>query len=133
MENKKRKTLLILKEIGIILVIIILVVVGGYFAFKDYIPYNLSVPEAAQYAQLVRSNYKVVGDIQDAQDATETFSTSPTELEIYQTEIRYVPGTVNPFKNNAGENDLPSETVTSSSNSESYIGDYTYYENVSGD
>lgn len=133
MENQKRKTLLILKEIGIILVIIILVVAGGYFAFKDYIPYNLSVPEAAQYAQLVRSNYKVVGDIQDAQDATETFSTSPTELEIYQTEVRYVPGTVNPFENNAGENDLPSETVTSSSNSESYIGEYTYYENVSGD
>lgn len=132
MDNKKKRKLLILKETGIILMIIILAVVGGYFAFKDYIPYNLAVPEAAQYAQLVKSNYKVVGDVQDAQNPTETISTSPTELEIYQTEIRYVPGTVNPFEGGTGDNDLPSEVVSSPSSSESYINDYTF-EDISGD
>lgn len=121
--DKKKKILLTIKEVAIILTIIVVVVFGGLFAFKNYIPYNMEIPDAEKYVQLVKSNYQVVGDIQDAQDATETFSTSSSELEIYQTEVRYVPGTVNPFKNGGGENDLPSELVSSSNYTQSQIID----------
>lgn len=121
--DKKKKILLTIKEVAIILTIIVVVVFGGLFAFKNYIPYNIEIPDAEKYVQLVKSNYQVVGDIQDAQDATETFSTSSSELEIYQTEVRYVPGTVNPFKNGGGENDLPSELVSSSNYTQSQIID----------
>lgn len=121
--EKAKKVLAILKEIAIVIVVIVVVSFGGLFLFKNYMPYNLEVPKAGQYVKLERENYKVVGDIQDAQDATETFSTSSSELEIYQTEIRYVPGTINPFSSNDGENDLPSEVVnTTQTNSLSASG-----------
>ena len=121
--DKKKKILLTIKEVAIILMVIVVVAFGGLFVFKNYIPYNIEIPNAEKYVQLVKSNYQVVGDIQDAQDATETFSTSSSELEIYQTEVRYVPGTVNPFKNGGGENDLPNELVNSSNYTQSQTSD----------
>ncbi len=125
---KNKKALLILKEVAIILLVIVVVGGAGFFIFKDYVPYKMEVPPAEKYVNLTRENYKVVGSIQDAQDATETFSTSPSELEIYQTEIRYIPGTVNPFKGENGDNDLPSETVTTTRNN---YEDYQQFDSVS--
>ena len=105
---------LIAREIGISLLIIALVVTGGFFLFKESYPSGLEVPEAKQYVKLKREDYKVVGDIQNAQNPTEIFATTSPELDLYQTEIRYVTGSVNPFVSEGSQTDLPTEVVSTS-------------------
>ena len=109
-----RKYLPILQEIGICLVIAFVAVGVNVFLFKDLFFEELAVPAANEYASIDQSKYKVVGDIQDAQNATQTYEASPSQIEDFLTESRYTPGTINPFVSNSSENDLPSEVVGTS-------------------
>lgn len=108
---------LIAREIGYTILIIAFVVGGGFFFFKDKHPQKIEIPVAKQYVKLDQSKYQVVGDIQNAQNATQTFETTTSELDIYQTEVRYVQGSTNPFVANNSQTDLPSEVVSSSNTS----------------
>ena len=109
-----RKYLPILQEVGICLVIAIVAVLVNFVLFKGVFFSELDVPAANEYASIDQSKYKVVGDIQDAQNATQTYEVSSSKIEDFLTESRYTPGTINPFVSNSSENDLPSEIVGSS-------------------
>lgn len=107
------KTWLVVKETLISIALILAVLGVGYFVFQGKYPLDVQVEEATQYVKLAREDYKVVGDIQDAQGRTESHEVKSSELDLYQTEIRYVPGSVNPFVADNSNNDLPTETVSS--------------------
>ena len=109
-----RKYLPIIQEVGICL-LIAAVAVGGVLVLFNTVNFKeLDVPAANEYASIDQNKYKVVGDIQDAQNATQTYEASSSQIEDFLTESRYTPGTINPFVSNSSENDLPSEVVGAS-------------------
>lgn len=110
-----KKYLPILQEIAICLLFAVVAVGVNVFLFKDLFFVELNVPAANEYASIERDKYKVVGDIQDAQNATQTYEASSSQIEDYLTESRYNQGTINPFVSSSSENDLPSETVSGAS------------------
>ena len=67
-----RKYLPVLQEVGICLLFVLVAVLVNAFLFKDLFFKELSVPGANEYASIDQNKYKVVGDIQDAQNATST-------------------------------------------------------------
>lgn len=107
-----KSLLTIMKEIGISVIIIIIVSAAAIFAFRDKLPLKLDIPKAQEYDSIDYDNYKVVGDIQDAIKITIPYEATPSELEMYQTELRYIPGSVNPFVAEEVDTNLPSETVS---------------------
>ena len=113
-----RKYLPVLQEVGICLLFVLVAVLVNAFLFKDLFFKELSVPGANEYASIDQNKYKVVGDIQDAQNATQTYEASSSQIEDFLTESRYTPGTINPFVSSSSENDLPSETVGSNEETE---------------
>lgn len=106
-----RKFLEVMKEVGICLLFVVLAVGINVFLFKDVYISEVEIPAANEYASIDQSKYKVVGDIQDAQNATQTYEASSSQIEDYLTEYRYTPGTINPFVSSSSESDLPSEIV----------------------
>lgn len=114
----KTKILLALRELLIYLIIAGLIILAAYFLLRNYYP-HVEVPEASRYSVLNRDGYKVVGDIQNEQNPTEIYATKTQELETDQTELRYIPGSVNPFVAQQGGSDLPTGYVGQSSDTES--------------
>lgn len=105
----------VLKEVGIVLLIIVIVVGGVLFVFKDKVPLDVDVPLVAKYETIDKSKYPVVGDIQDAQNETEIYEASMNELDQSQTEVRYVPGSINPFVGDTSTTDLPFDVISQNS------------------
>ena len=114
----KTKILLTLREILIYLIIVGLLILGAYLLLKNYYPLE-KIPKASKYTVLDRDNYRVVGDIQNEQNPTVIHDTKNPRIETDQTELRYIPGSVNPFVAERGGSDLPSDTVSKSSSSSS--------------
>lgn len=113
----KRTILLVLREVLIDLIIVGLIFLTAFLLLKTYYPdypSTLRIPEAAKYSKIEQERYKVVGDIQNEKHRTVKHETSTPIIETSQTELRYVPGSVNPFVANGGGSDLPSETVSRS-------------------
>lgn len=106
-----RKFGVIAKEVGICLLLLIVALGVDAFLFKDVYFKTMDVPAANEYSTINRDLYKVVGDIQDAQNATQTYEVSSSQIENDLTEYRYTPGTVNPFVSSSSVNDLPTETI----------------------
>ena len=117
----KTKILLTLREILIYLIIVGLMILGAYLLLKSYYPTE-KIPQASKYTVLDRDNYKVIGDIQNEQNPTVIYDTKTPRIETDQTELRYIPGSVNPFVAERGGSDLPSDTVSKSSSSSSSSG-----------
>lgn len=112
------KFLTIAIEVGVSLVMIAVAVGINWFLFKDDVAMDIEVPEHKAYASVTtgtnNKSYDIVGaDKITAKNETETYEANSSELELYQTEIRYVPGTANPFESNSSESNLPNETVSS--------------------
>ncbi len=101
----------IIQEVLICTVIVALAVGVNAFLFVKQYPSGVEVPEAAKYSAIKKDNYKVIGDIQNAQNPTEIYDASISQLETYQTEWRYQPGTTNPFEASQPVNDLPSDYI----------------------
>ena len=112
----KTKILLTLREILIYLIIVGLLILGAYLLLRNYYPLE-KIPQASKYTVLDRDNYKVIGDIQNEQNPTVIHDTKTPRIETDQTELRYIPGSVNPFVAERGGSDLPSDTVSKSSSS----------------
>lgn len=110
----KNKVLLVLREILIYFIIIALVIGAAFLLLRQYYPDKVTIPSAAKYSSLEKDKYRVVGDIQNAKNATITHETSTNTIETSQTELRYIPGSVNPFVAQGTGNDLPSEIVNRS-------------------
>ncbi len=111
-----RKFLLVFKEVGICILFVIFALGINVFAFKDIYFSKLDIPRANSYDEINRNLYKVVGDIQNAQNETQTYSASQSQIEDYITDYRYTSGTANPFVSESSGNDLPTETVTTNDN-----------------
>lgn len=107
------------------LLAVVLVTAGvAWLLFSDKYPFELEAPEAKTYSKLDRTKYQVsASGIEDEENPKEIFTTSSTELESNQTEIRYVPGKVNPFDAQNGNSNLPTEVVSTSTTAPSGSGD----------
>ena len=118
----KTKILLTLREILIYLIIVGLLILGAYLLLRNYYP-SEKIPQASKYTVLDRDSYKVIGDIQNEQNPTVVHDTKTPRIETDRTELRYIPGSVNPFVAEQGGSDLPSDTVNKSSSSSSSSSD----------
>lgn len=130
----KTKVLLVLREVLIDIIIIVLVLATAFFLLKDYYPFNVKVAEAARYTAVNINNYKVIGDIENEQEPTKNFhEATSAQIDLSQTELRYVPGSVNPFVAEQGESDLPTDTIDRSSSSRVTTSESTNTESTSGE
>lgn len=112
MSKGKANVSLIVKETLVCIVLAVFAVGLNFLLFGKMFMEEVNVASAGTYSQIEKTNYVVVnGNIQDAQNPTETYEASPTELETYQSEYRYEVGTINPFISEDSVNDLPSELV----------------------
>ncbi|MBQ9279681.1 MAG: hypothetical protein IJ215_01350 [Clostridia bacterium] len=133
----KTKILLALRELLIYLIITGLLILIAFLLLRNYYPQE-TIPEASKYSVLERDNYKVIGDIQNEQNPTVVYDTKSPRIETDQTELRYIPGSVNPFVAQQGGSDLPTDIVGTSSNSsgdaieESDVNGEPVEENASG-
>lgn len=108
----KEKVIMIIKEIVICLLLIVVVLGLNFLLFKDYMKDEIKVAEVKSYEKIDRSNYEVDQKNVEEYSKTETYETTNTDVQTYQTEYRYEVGTINPFVADGTVNDLPSETVT---------------------
>ena len=110
----KENILFVLKEVMLCIGIAIIAVGLNIFLFKNYFMNNVTVDSAKTelYAAIDKSKYVLINaDIQEEQNPTQKYETVNEELDNYQTEYRYVPGTINPFMSSENSSDLPSETI----------------------
>ena len=110
----KENTLFILKEVGICLGLVIIAVGLNVFLFQKYLPTDVVVESAKTnlYSSIDQKRYVLINaDIQEEQNPTQKYETANKQLDDYQTEYRYVPGTINPFVSTDLVNDLPTEIV----------------------
>ena len=110
----KDNTLFILKEVAICLGLAVIAVGLNIFLLRDYTAVDVTVEKAQTdlYASIDQSKYVVINaDIQEEQNPTQKYETANSQLDTYQTEYRYIPGTINPFVSNGSVNDLPTEIV----------------------
>ncbi len=110
----KDNTLFIVKEVAICLGLAVIAVGANIFFLRNYAPLDVKVEKAKTdiYASIDQKKYVVINaDIQEEQNPTQKYETENSELDIYQTEYRYIPGTINPFVSSGTENDLPTEVV----------------------
>lgn len=54
----------------------------------------------------------MLAGVEYEENKKEIYSTSPVDMEMYQQEIRYVPGKSNPLQSQSGESNLPTELVS---------------------
>ena len=110
----KDNTLFIMKEVAICLGLAVIAVGANIFFLKNYAPIDVTVEKAKTnlYASIDQSKYVVINaDIQEEQNPTQKYETADKQLDNYQTEYRYIPGTINPFVSTDSVNDLPTEIV----------------------
>ena len=104
----------IVKEVAICLGLAIIAVGANVVFLKKFAPMDVEVEKAKTnvYASIDQEKYVVINaDIQEEQNPTQKYETANSQLDTYQTEYRYVPGTINPFVSNGSVNDLPTEVV----------------------
>ena len=110
----KDNTMFIVKEVAICLVLAVLAVGANVVFLKKYAPTDVNVEKAKTelYASIDQKKYVVINaDIQEEQNPTQKYETANSQLDTYQTEYRYIPGTINPFVSTGSVNDLPTEIV----------------------
>ena len=110
----KDNTMFIVKEVAICLGLAIIAVGANVVFLKKFAPMDVEVEKAKTnvYASIDQEKYVVINaDIQEEQNPTQKYETANSQLDTYQTEYRYVPGTINPFVSNGSVNDLPTEVV----------------------
>ena len=110
----KDNTMFIVKEVAICLGLAIIAVGFNIVWLKKYAPIDVNVEKAKTevYASIDQKKYVVINaDIQEEQNPTQRYETANSELDTYQTEYRYIPGTINPFVSTGSVNDLPTEVV----------------------
>ncbi len=105
----------IFKELFIAVLMIALILGIGYLLFKSQIPFLSSdVPNPVKYASINKSEYSIVGDLENETDPTKSYETTNSNLRELETERRVHTGAPNPFVMYDGttEGDLPTEKVT---------------------
>ena len=110
----KDNTMFIVKEVAICLGLAIIAVGANVVFLKKFAPMDVEVEKAKTnvYASIDQEKYVVINaDIQEEQNPTQKYETANSQLDTYQTEYRYVPGTINPFVSTGSVNDLPTEIV----------------------
>ena len=110
----KDNTMFILKEVAICLGLAVIAVGLNIFLLKDHTAVDVTVGKAQTdiYTHIDQNKYVVINaDIQEEQNPTQKYETANSQLDAFQTEYRYIPGTVNPFVSNGSINDLPTEVV----------------------
>lgn len=110
----KENTLFVLKEVGICIGLVIIAIGLNVFLFQKYLTSDVVVESAKTdlYSAIDQKRYVLINaDIQEEQNPTQKYETENKQLDDYQTEYRYVPGTINPFVSTDSVNDLPTEIV----------------------
>ncbi len=110
----KENTLFVLKEVGICIGLVIIAIGLNVFLFQKYLTTDVVVESAKTdlYSAIDQKRYVLINaDIQEEQNPTQKYETENKQLDDYQTEYRYVPGTINPFVSTDSVNDLPTEIV----------------------
>ena len=94
-----KKSLKILKEIGIGIALILVVGVAAVIVFKERIPIAVDIPEPEVYVAVDKNEYLVATDgIENAQSATVIYQSTNIDLENYGSELRYISGATEPFE-----------------------------------
>ena len=108
-----KKTLKILREIGIALVLLVGIIAAMAFLFVDKIPIAVEIPEAGVYVKVDRNDFAVATNgIEDAQNETVVYQSTTTDLEIYSDELRYTSGKTEPLTNpEPGVSDIPTDII----------------------
>ena len=102
----------ILKELGIAMLFLLLILGVIAFVFYDKVPLGKVIPESVKYTKIDQAQYSVNGEgVEDKAAATQTYETSPSQLEEYLTEKIVNPGRFEPFSPVTSEPDIPSERV----------------------
>lgn len=106
------KAWIVIKEI-IFSILLIGVALGlNYYLFMNLNLDDEKIVSSAEYTKIEQDRFRVInGNIQDVQNPTLTYATTSNELEDYQSDYRYIPGTINPFITSDSTNDLPTELV----------------------
>ena len=110
----EENTLFVLKEVGICIGLVIIAIGLNVFLFQKYLTTDVVVESAKTdlYSAIDQKRYVLINaDIQEEQNPTQKYETENKQLDDYQTEYRYVPGTINPFVSTDSVNDLPTEIV----------------------
>ncbi len=109
----------VLKEVGIALILILVIASVAVIAFYKQIPFAKQIPESINYTSIDKSEYEVRGDVEDTRNDTETYMSSAKELRYYELVKLVLPGRIYPFGSINSGTDLPSESVSGTSVSNS--------------
>lgn len=110
----KENTLLVIKEVVFCILLVIVAVGLNIMLLYKYMVVGEKIETAKTdlYSSIDQKRYVVINaDIQEEQNPTQKYETADKQLDNYQTEYRYIPGTINPFVSNDSVNDLPTEIV----------------------
>jgi hypothetical protein len=107
----KSTVIKLLKEIGISLLLLVVLSAVIILAFYDKIPFRKEIPEPITYKNIDLSQYGVRGDVENETAATKRYESNNSEFELFETELRYLPGKINPFSEITATTDLPTEVV----------------------
>ena len=106
----------IIKEIGIIVGFLVGIIALGAFAFWSKFPIAVEIPQPEVYVMIDKGDYAVAtGGIEDAQNETVIYQSTPIDLEKYDEELRYTTGRTEPL-GSAGTAivDIPTDIIQKS-------------------
>ena len=110
-----KKTLKILKTVGICIVIIIGIIALAGFAFWNKFPIAVEIPEPAVYVTVNKGDFAVAtGGIENAQNETVIYQSTTIDLEKYDDELRYTTGRTEPLgkaEPNTATADIPTDII----------------------